>query len=660
MRPSSLFNLTLALSFPNLSFIDPTLDPVSLFASQGHFTEPAMAATARLETNGWHPGELKAHSLLHVPTSGRRNPSAAGLPGQYAARIAASGILAVGTLDSAGHVWTTLWGGERGCAGMVATGVVAVRSLVSFADPVLEGLLNGQGEEGVVKPREGERNVLSALAIDLETRDRVKLAGRMVVAAVVDRQEGREVQMGFAVEESLGNCPKYLNRKRVRAHLPRRAGKEGEDRGLKGWGAEARRVVESADMFFMSTTEGGRSMDTNHRGGARGFMRILEDKEGVVLVYPEFSGNQLYQSLGNLHVDGRIGVVVPDFETGNVLFVTGRAEVLVGEAAATVMPHSRVAVKITVAEARFVKDGLPFRGEAGDPSPYNPPVRRLASEGQMAVSASESPAATALLLLRETITPTVGRFTFRLKPEKDKTFRVWKAGHYITLDFSSELDHGYSHMRDDDPQSLNDDYIRTFTISSPPPTADSDGYVKNGTEMQITTRRHGPATNLLWRQPLQVPLYIPVLGFGGGDGFDTASAREEKAIFIAGGVGITPLLAQAPSVFASGQRLALLWSLRADDLPLAIDSFDRITGLAGASKLFVTSGTNSLGETEWIKKLKEMGATVMLGRLTREEVLGAKDGEGKNRFFVCTSPEMQSVLQEWLDGETLVVESFAY
>ena len=59
-------------------------------------------------------------------------------------------------------------------------------------------------------------------------------------------------------------------------------------------------------------------------------MRILEDnEEGVVLVYPEFSGNQLYQSLGNLQVDGRIGVVVPDFETGNVLFVTGRAEVLV-------------------------------------------------------------------------------------------------------------------------------------------------------------------------------------------------------------------------------------------------------------------------------------------------------------------------------------------
>ncbi len=86
----------------------------------------------------------------------------------------------------------------------------------------------------------------------------------------------------------------------------------------------------------------------------------------------------------------------------------------------------------------------------------------------------------------------------------------------------------------------------------PPPAATGDGgeAPPDGTEFTITARKHGPATALLWRHRL--PLELPVLGFGGEDGFQIPVAETAVAVFVAAGVGITPLLAQAPALLSSG------------------------------------------------------------------------------------------------------------
>ncbi|KAK1759572.1 putative oxidoreductase [Echria macrotheca] len=645
-----------------------------------------MAATAsahNLDPNGWHTGERQAHALLHVQTSRRRNPTAPGLPPSYGMRIAASPLVALGTVDVDGRPWTTLWGGEAGFARPLGgpasqqKNILALQSLVAVRwDPVLEVLMQ---KETVRQPV--ERVMVSGLAIDLETRDRVKIAGRMVVGAVAEEGPGddenvREVQLAVAVEESLGNCPKYVNSKEIRPRVP--GGVKGWVVGEnKKWDGEMVRVVERADMFFLSTTD-GKTMDTNHRGGPRGFVRVSRNEDGeeggVVLVYPEYSGNQLYQSLGNLQVDRRIGVIIPDFETADAVYLTGETEVLVGDKAGAVMPHAKVAVKITVAEARFVKGGLPFTGEPGEMSPYNPPVRKVVTEGEMVgISGAKGGGITAKLVNREVLTPTIARYTFSLDVDNAKKEKLWKAGFAATLDFSGELDHGWSHMRDDDPQSLNDDFIRTFTVSSPPPSAPSEDEmmtIKNGTEMQITARLHGPVTNFLFRYPLQhrhqvPPLEIPVLTFW-DDHFrmlDEAAAGERKdLVYVAGGVGVTPLLAQAGGVLAAaapaGRKLTVLWSLRAEDVPLAVDSFARIPGLAAVTRLFVTGMGGGEQEVRVLEDVETLGAGVVRGRMTRDSVLAA-GGDGST-YFVCTGRGMADEVLKWLEGQKTVVGSFDY
>ncbi|KAL2019203.1 hypothetical protein VTK56DRAFT_10003 [Thermocarpiscus australiensis] len=668
-------------------------------------------ATLLEESNGWHPGERAVHALLKVPTSNHPNPTNTGLPAPHAYRVTLSPLVAIGTLDEQGRPWTTIWGGEAGFARPVARGVLAMQSLVDKDhDPVIEALLGRAAKGEVVRP--GEDKLMSALSIDLETRDRVKLAGKMVVGTVSGHPDSdtiHETQVAMLVQEALGNCPKYINKKTVRGHVPT---PQLVSSSLP-LPQEALDLIAKADMFFLSSTN-GQTMDTNHRGGPPGFVRVLSNLphegegagNGVVLVYPEYSGNRLYQSLGNLYTNPRVGIVIPDYETSDVLYLTGATELLVGPTAAATIPHTNLAIKITVQDARFVRDGLPFRGEPGEPSPYNPPVRRLASECPSSLHQPLTPPlATAILVRKEPLTPNIARFTFRLRPssaDQPPRLKPWLAGQHITLSFAHELDMGWHHMDDADPQSLNDDFIRTFTISSPPPPpapppAADPSAAGGQVEIQLTLRRHGPATNLLFSHRLgatAAPLEIPVLAIVGEEAFripipvpvpsgegnnnnnNNSGGGGKKAVFVAGGIGITPLLAQAPGLLATttteGGRdaaLTVLWSLRAADLPLAVDAFEKLQGLKEVARVFVTGTTGAGdgrdckgddGKEEVVGKLRKLGVQVEVRRMGREDVLGARDAARGTKYFVCAGAEMREAALAWLGGEEVVFESFEY
>lgn len=383
-------------------------------------------------------------------------------------------------------------------------------------------------------------------------------------------------------------------------------------------------------------------MDCNHRGGPPGFVRVLSNTDGEVsIVYPEYSGNRLYQTLGNLRTTPRAGIVVPDFDTGNILYLTGTTEILVGKDAADLISHANLAVKIKVEATRFVSDGLAFRGREGEFSPYNPPVRYLATETSRGLGASDKPI-NARLIDKKIITPTIARFRFHIAdPEKASK---WKPGQYVALSFADELDIGYSHMRDDDPKSLNDDFLRTFTVSSR--QDDLDGH----DQFEITIRKVGVVTDHLFRHNVRSDLEVPLQGFGGD--FIVSQAETENIAFVAGGVGITPLLAQAQDLDLT--RLHLFWTNRAEDVPLVVDTFDRIPGLAQVSTIFIT-GTINTESKDW-KKLMSSGAKLEKRRMTAEDI-GAYEAD---KWYICTGTGFRDTLLKWLEGKTVLFEDFNY
>ncbi len=447
----------------------------------------------------------------------------------------------------------------------------------------------------------------------------------------------------YLLMRPLGNCPKYLNARHIVPALP--------DPKLISETAQlhpdAINLLNRADCLFISSSRETQDMDTNIRGGPAGFVRVASNEAGgAVLVYPEYSGNRLYQTLGNIRTTPQAGYVFPDFETGNALFITGRTEILVGKDAYSILPRSNVAVRVTVTVARFVEKALSFRGSPGRMSPYNPSVRYLSTEkvSAAALETHES-SITATLIGKKIITPSIGRFRFRISdPQKAGS---WKPGQYATFSFYDELDMGYSHMMDDDPLSLNDDYVRTFTISSFPGPGLPDG------EFEITIRKHGNVTRYLFQTSDKAGLEVPLKGFGGD--FRLTEQSSGVMPFIAGGIGITPLLAQLPVIDIS--QLRLFWSISIKDIALVLDTFKIFPELPISTTLFVT-GLDSQSE----QMSAEMEAIASSEVQMERRRIEARDLDLSlaETWYFCGSPALKVPVFNWLAGKKVVYEDFNY
>lgn len=92
-----------------------------------------------------------------------------------------------------------------------------------------------------------------------------------------------------------------------------------------------REFIDHQEMAFVATADTGGECDCTFRAGPPGFIRVLDDK---TLAYPEYRGNGVMASLGNIMENGHVGILMVDFFDDLVgLHVNGRAEILAGAGA---------------------------------------------------------------------------------------------------------------------------------------------------------------------------------------------------------------------------------------------------------------------------------------------------------------------------------------
>ena len=78
------------------------------------------------------------------------------------------------------------------------------------------------------------------------------------------------------------------------------------------------------DTLWIGSYAPGVGADTNHRGGKPGFIRVTSP---TTIEWPEYRGNGMFFTSGNLEVNDRAGVTLIDFDTGSLIQMTGCAEV---------------------------------------------------------------------------------------------------------------------------------------------------------------------------------------------------------------------------------------------------------------------------------------------------------------------------------------------
>lgn len=106
--------------------------------------------------------------------------------------------------------------------------------------------------------------------------------------------------------------------------------------------------IAARDMFFLSTVDPDGNPTVSYKGGAPGFVRVVDDG---TLVFPGYDGNGMFLSMGNIAGRGSVGLLFIDFETPNRLRVQGTARVLRDDPLLATYAEAQYLVRVTVAKA---------------------------------------------------------------------------------------------------------------------------------------------------------------------------------------------------------------------------------------------------------------------------------------------------------------------
>jgi hypothetical protein len=252
-------------------------------------------------TSRFHAGELAVQERAGVRARAARvGGSIRGeVPDAAAAFLEQRRFVILATAGADGRPWASLLSGPAGFVSAVGPREVRVAAEPLPGDPLGETL-----------PASAFAGLL---AIDLAQRRRMRANGRL------DWSPGGPIVI--RLDQVYSNCPKYIRpRDAEEATAGRRPRLAARAPGL----TEAQRAwIRRADTFFIATLNPGEGADASHRGGAPGFVTV----EGNRLVWPDYAGNMMYNTLGNIAAHPRAGVLLPDFESGGVLQLTGRAAI---------------------------------------------------------------------------------------------------------------------------------------------------------------------------------------------------------------------------------------------------------------------------------------------------------------------------------------------
>ncbi len=301
----------------------------------------------------FHPGERAVQARVGV----RDKAEALGermirnfMPDEHREFYANLPYILVGSVDASGQPWASMLFGRPGFTSAPDAQTLQVDATPTFGDPLADNL--------AVDAR------LGFLGIDYATRRRNRLTGRV--------RDSQAAGFTIDVEQAFGNCPRFIQ-KRVAEVTDRvdDAGKPLPVTEMASLNERAREIVAAADHFFIATyysaddTDLTQGADVSHRGGKPGFVRIDGDR----LTFPDFRGNNHYNTLGNLELNPRAGLLFPDFETGDLLYVAASASITWGGAKVEAFHGAKQLVHLKVESARLVAGAMPvdFRFEAYSP-----------------------------------------------------------------------------------------------------------------------------------------------------------------------------------------------------------------------------------------------------------------------------------------------------
>ena len=137
-----------------------------------------------------------------------------------------------------------------------------------------------------------------------------------------------------------------------------------------------RAFIETRPMFFLATADSAGRPDCSYKGGQPGFVRVLNAQ---TLEFPDYDGNGMFRSLGNLVLNHAVGLLFIDFASPRRLRINGHAQVLYTPDVLAGFHGAQLIVRVSVSDVfpncpRYIhaQDGASISTDA--PTPGHTPA----------------------------------------------------------------------------------------------------------------------------------------------------------------------------------------------------------------------------------------------------------------------------------------------
>jgi len=536
----------------------------------------------------FHQGELAVQAMANESAIAQRNGRVVSneiLPGAIPF-IAQQNMLVVSSIDDTGRPWSSVLFGTQGFIQANTSGSLILdltKMQVNDNDPLWQNIAHNK-QVGV-------------LAIELSTRRRFRVNGRIepISKGAFDGPlQGQQFEI--TVQQAYPNCPKFIQRRNLK--IDESIFTETLPAPVTGFDLtpEHLQIIEQADSFFVSscsllkTNESNaqeHSLDASHRGGLPGFIKVLENN---TLLIPDYQGNSMFNTLGNIHLYAKAGIIIVDFDNARVLQLSGSAEILWDKEDET--NHSSGTkrfwkLSVEIWQETKIPKGINWHFQ--DYSPHNPRERKLKEASLIGKNPNEKMSLSIQQVKGKS--PRINQY--RLVAQDGALLPAFDAGAHLPIEVT--LDNGKT-------------VLRHYSILSSP---HDNRFYDIAVQQEVQGRGGSKAihNNLV--------LGSKIHAFPPKNAFPLMQDDKHK-ILIAGGIGITPILAMLGELSDANASFEIHYSAKSEaDLAYK----DEVLKLAGAGAFFYTSKAgqereaNRLDLTELIENSKADSHVYMCGPL---------------------------------------------
>ena len=425
-------------------------------------------------------------------------------------------ILPIGSVDKSGRPWASVLVGRPGFVQSPDPKTLAIAARPIFGDPLNEHI--------------APCAAIGILGIEYHTRRRNRLTGKLTG---IDDDGIR-----LRVDQTFGNCPQYIQTREFEFKSdPASVVDPRPVRRLNRLDERASEIIAHADHFFIAThfSEGNGAAsygtDVSHRGGKNGFVRIDDDQ---TLTFPDFTGNYHFNTLGNILLNPRAGLLFIDFEKGDLLFLTCSAEIIWDSEERRAFDGAEQLVRFRIDEGFLVENGMPIQWKFLE---YSPSLEQTGTWKEVAESIAARQEGNIYRNYKVVrVEPESEIITsFYLQPEDSDHIPCHKAGQFLPIEIK--------------PPGSDEPIRKIYTISNAP----------NGSYYRLSIKREPPARPNLppgvssnyFHDVVKEGTTIRAMSPRGKFSLDESSIRP--VVLLSGGVGITPLLSMMEQLFNDSQ-----------------------------------------------------------------------------------------------------------